>query len=135
MLYISYVYFYLLIGFLLTFYWNRDNDGMINATIMFGWFAWPVFLFLFIPEFLSDIKFNYVEKKRVCEWNENNKIGTCVRFTNKNEIPTFGKTIEKAYIYGVMGACVDVRDNEKGGKYTQDYICHVRTLKLCDKEK
>ena len=129
------LFLYIAIGCALTIYWNLDNDGMINSIILFGWFAWPVFLVLSIPEFLCVTRTNYVEKNRVCEWNENNKIGTCVRFTNKNEIPAFGKTITDAYIYSIVGACVDVRDDEKDGKYTQDYICHIRTLKLCDKEK
>ena len=112
---------------------SSNTYYLILAEISLGLFI--IGLLVFVPGFLHDIKFNYVENKIVRKWNENNKIGTCVKFTNKNEIPAFGKTITDAYIYSVMGTCVDVRDDEKDGKYTQDYVCRVKTLKLCDKDK
>lgn len=120
-----------LIGLALTVYWNSDNDGLINDTIMFGWFAWPVFLVLFTPEFLSCIKINRAERKRIHEWNERWGVGIRVEYNTENDAPFFGKTIKKAYFFGIMGACVDVRDDVKDGKYNRDYICPLSTLRIC----
>ena len=122
---------YILIGCALTIYWNLDNDGMINGTIMFGWFAWPVFLVLFIPGFLSDIKFNHIENKKVCEWNKKNGIGLCIEFTDSDKTQYSGKTRGHAYLNGIMGACVDIRDDKKDGKYHIDYIYPLSGLRIC----
>lgn len=122
---------YFMIGMILTFYWNRDNDGLINATIIFGVFLWPVFLVLFIPEFLSDVKFNHVENNKVYEWNEKYGIGLCIEFVDTDKTVYNGKTIRYAYLNGVMGACVDVRDDKKDGKYNRDYICPLSILRVC----
>ena len=122
---------YFLIGLALTVYWNSDNDGLINDTIMFGWLLWPVFLVWFTPEFLSDIKFNRVERERMHEWNERKGVGLRVEFMIENKALVSGKTIKKAYFVGVMGACITVRDDVKDGKYNIDYICPLSILRIC----
>jgi len=49
---------YLIIGAILTIYWNRDNDGLIGLDIIF-WPVWPIFGFLYIVDFLVDRRWKH----------------------------------------------------------------------------
>lgn len=123
-------FLYILVGFALTIYWNRDDDGLVNDTILIGWFLWPAYSVLFLPEFLSGIKSDHIENKKVCEWNRKNGVGLCVEFIDCDKISHNGKTRGCAYLNGVWGACVDVRDDKKDGKYHIDYIYPLSGLRI-----
>ena len=90
---------------------------------------------MFISKFVSKIRFKHREKKKVYEWNQKNRIGTCVEFIDGDKEDRYGlrivkgKTINKAFLDG-FSARVDIRDDNKDGLYDRDYTCSLRVLRI-----
>ena len=89
---------YPMIGFILTVYWNRDNDGYINHTIMFGWLLWPIFIVLFTPDFIKENIEQRKSKKMLNIWNKTKPIGTTIKYES-NGIIEHGITTSKAFMF------------------------------------
>ena len=86
----TFLVLYVTVGVILTLYWNMDNDGLINATMIFGWWLWPFFIAYF---FLDDLYYYKIKHK-------------CSVCGEKKEIGNFYADGRKV--------CFDCSDGEKG---------------------